>query len=79
MRFITHDLLNIAEWAGRAVDNHAPTMAAYFAFETFAGAFLHLTVLGIAMGGLLGIVGGMIGRGARLAGRLIRSRWRPQL
>lgn len=72
MRFITHDPLNIAEWAVRGADSHAPSMAAYFAFETFAGAFLHLIVMGIAMGGLLGIVGGAIGKGARLAGRLIR-------
>jgi hypothetical protein len=72
MRFVTHDPLNIAEWAVRETNSHAPTMAAYFAFETFAGAFLRLIVLGIAMGGLLGIVGGTIGKGARLAGRLIR-------
>jgi hypothetical protein len=49
-------------------------MAAYFAYETLTGAFGHLVVLGIAMGGLLGIVGSVIGKGVRAtrnwAGRL---------
>lgn len=65
MYFITHDPLNVAEWADRGATSGAPTMAAYFAFETFAGAFLHLIVLGFGMGGLLGVVGGVFGRGAR--------------
>jgi len=59
--FITRDPLNVAEWVVRGADTQAPTMAAYFAFETFAGAFLHLVVLGLVMGGLLGVIGGFIG------------------
>jgi hypothetical protein len=62
MRFITQDPLNIAEWAARGTDTNAPTMAAYFAYETFAGAFMHLIVLGIFMGLLLGLLGGTVGR-----------------
>ena len=71
MRFIVRDPLNIAEWEalGRTVPgtagSRAPTMAAYFAYETFAGAFLHLLVLGLGMGGLLGVLGGLIGKAAR--------------
>jgi hypothetical protein len=45
-------------------------MASYFAYETFAGAFLHLTVLGIGMGALLGVVGGVVGKFAKTAFRL---------
>jgi hypothetical protein len=62
MHFITQDPLNVAEWAARRTDSVAPTMAAYFAYETFAGAFLHLIVLGILMGGLSGLLGGTIGK-----------------
>jgi hypothetical protein len=65
MNFITQDPLNVAEWAARGPDNTAPTMAAYFAFETLAGAFLHLTVLGPIMGVLLGGVGGIAGKVAK--------------
>jgi hypothetical protein len=61
MRFITRDPLNIAEWAARGAGSGAPGMTAYFAYETFAGAFLHLIVLGIVMGALLGLIGGAIG------------------
>jgi hypothetical protein len=47
-------------------------MAAYFAFETFAGAFGHLVVLKVAMGGLLGVLGGSIGKGIKRIFRLKR-------
>jgi hypothetical protein len=62
MTFITHDPLNIAEWAARGAENNAPSMAAYFAYETMAGAFMHLIVLGVGMGGMLGLLGGIIGK-----------------
>lgn len=61
MALLLNDPLNIAEWSSRTPDVIAPTMAAYFAYETFAGAFLHLTVLGIGMGAILGMIGGVIG------------------
>jgi hypothetical protein len=69
MHFITHDPLNIAEWAVQQAGNNTPGMAAYFAFETFAGGFLHLLVLGIVMGALLGVAGGVIGKSASLVWR----------
>ncbi len=62
MHFILSDPLNVTEWAARASNSNAPSMAAYFAFETFAGAFGHLIVLGFIMGGLLGVLGGCIGK-----------------
>jgi hypothetical protein len=71
MHFITQDPLNVAEWALRRAGSNAPTMAAYFAFETFAGAFLHLLVLGLAMGGLLGAIGGFIGKITKKAGSVL--------
>jgi hypothetical protein len=74
MDFITHDPLNVTEWAARGAGNLAPTMAAYFAFETFAGAFLHLVVLGVGMGGLLGIVGAMLGKGLKIVQKVLLRR-----
>jgi hypothetical protein len=72
MHFIVQDPLNVAEWTLRAGDSNAPTMAAFFAYETLAGAFLHLIVLGLFMGILLGVFGGTVGKVAKQAGRWIR-------
>ncbi len=41
-------------------------MATSLAFETMPGAFLHLFLLGVAMGSVLGTPGGAIGEGVRL-------------
>jgi hypothetical protein len=62
MRFILQDPLNVAEWSMRAATADAPNMVAYFAFETFAGAFGHLIVLGVGLGAFLGALGGGIGK-----------------
>ena len=70
MRFILQDPLNISEWIGRGTGGIAPTMAAYFAFETFAGAFGHLIILGLVMGSLLGVIGGSIGKGIKFIARM---------
>lgn len=61
MSLLVSDPVNLAEWSSRAKGSAAPTMAAYFAYETFAGAFLHLVALGIGMGLVLGTIGGMLG------------------
>jgi hypothetical protein len=71
-RFVTQDPLNVAEWAVRGTDTNAPTMAAYYAYETFAGAFLHLIVLGVFMGLLLGLLGGTFGMVIKASCRWIR-------
>jgi hypothetical protein len=63
MRFILKDPLNISEWAAQGASSHALSMAAYFAFETLAGAVGHLLILGIGMGSLLGALGGCAGKG----------------
>jgi hypothetical protein len=73
MRAILADPLNRAEWAARGAQGGAPTMAAYFAGETFAGALLHLTVLGVVMGALLGALGGAVGKGVRRAAASTRA------
>ena len=69
MHFILQDPLNLSEWARRGTGTNTPSMAAYFAFETLAGAFGHLFILGVGMGGPLGILGGSIGKGIK---RIIR-------
>jgi hypothetical protein len=69
MHFITRDPLNVTEWAEYGATSDAPSMAAYFAFETLAGAFGHLIILGIIMGGLLGIIGGFLGKSLQWASR----------
>lgn len=62
MHFLLHDPLNQAEWAARLPGETAPSMAAYFAYQTLAGALLHLIVLGGGMGLVLGLVGGGVKR-----------------
>ncbi len=65
MGLITRDPLNVSEWNAVAATSGAPSMAAYFAFETLAGALVHLLVLGTLMGALAGGLGGVLGFGAR--------------
>ncbi|MFN8439842.1 MAG: hypothetical protein U0175_03680 [Caldilineaceae bacterium] len=65
MHFILQDPLNIAEWSVRAATTDAPNMATYFAFETFAGAFAHLILIGVIFGMLLGMFGAGIGKGIK--------------
>jgi hypothetical protein len=56
------DSFSIQEWAERGPTSGAPDMATYFAYQTMGGGILHLLVLGIAMGALLGVIGGIVGR-----------------
>jgi cytochrome bd-type quinol oxidase subunit 2 len=65
MPLLLSDPLNLAEWSNRAKDSTAPTMASYLAYETLAGAFLHLVVSGIGMGFVLGWIGGTLGKVAQ--------------
>ena len=69
MRALLQDPLNIQEYAARGPASQAPDMATYFAYDTMAGALLHLVVLGLMMGALLGVVGGVLGWGLRAAVR----------
>lgn len=61
MRFLLADTANRAEYSARGPTSGFPDMAAYFAYQTLAGALLHLIVLGVMMGALLGCVGGLLG------------------
>ena len=67
MSLLLRDPVNLAEWANRAKGSTAPTMASYFAYETLAGALLHLVVLGVGMGLVLGVAGGTLGKLAKRA------------
>jgi hypothetical protein len=62
MKYLLQDPLNLAEWAARLPEETAPSMAAYFAYQTLAGGLMHLVVLGAGMGLLLGALGGGIGK-----------------
>lgn len=63
--WLTSDPLMIAEYLARGTASGAPDIATYAAYETLAGAMLHLVGLGIIGGGLLGAVGGGIASACR--------------
>ena len=67
MSLLRSDPVNLAEWASRGTGSTAPTLAAYLAYETLAGAILHLVVAGVVMGVLLGVAGGALGALAKRA------------
>ena len=61
MRYILSDPLNIKEWSDKVPVPNASGMAVYFAYQTFAGAIMHLFILGIIFGLITGFIGGLIG------------------
>lgn len=65
MSQILQDPLNISEWSLRGATSGTPNIAVYFAYQTLAGAVLHLILLGIIMGLLLGVIGGVLGKTGR--------------
>jgi len=62
MNFILSDPLNIIEWDALKGSTYTNDMSVYFAYQTYAGAILHLYILGALEGLILGIVGGIIGK-----------------
>lgn len=62
MQLILKDPLNIREWAEIKNTSQYPGMAVYFAYQTLAGAIMHLIILGVIMGLLLGVIGGLISK-----------------
>jgi len=62
MKYLLMDPLNIKEWTDIKATENSPGMDVYFAYQTFAGAIMHLFILGAIMGLFLGIIGGFIGR-----------------
>ena len=74
MQCLLRDPLNIQEYAIRGTAEHATDMVTYFAYDTMAGALGHLLILGIAMGALLGAIGGLF---TLLLG-LVKRRSKPE-
>lgn len=62
MKYILHDPLNMKEWADVSSKVNYPGMEVYFAYQTFAGAIMHLFILGALMGIMLGVTGGLTGK-----------------
>jgi hypothetical protein len=62
MKYLLMDPLNIKEWTDIKATENTPGMDVYFAYQTFAGAIMHLIILGAIMGLFLGVIGGFIGR-----------------
>ena len=77
MQFLLHDSLNSEEWSVRGATSGTPNMATYFAYQTLAGALLHLVVLGAIMGIVLGLVGGALGKLANFIGKKMVARSAP--
>jgi len=69
MKYILMDPLNIKEWNDIKATENSPGMNVYFAYQSFAGAIMHLFILGALMGLFLGIIGGFIGLTLIRAGR----------
>ena len=63
MNLILLDPLNIKEWSDVKSTIAVRDMSVYFAFQTLAGAIMHLVVLGAIMGLILGSIGGAIATG----------------
>ncbi|HET8840088.1 MAG TPA: hypothetical protein VFN35_01415 [Ktedonobacteraceae bacterium] len=71
IQLLLRDPLNRIEWSARGATSETPGMAVYFAYQTLAGALLHLVVLGAIMGIVLGLLGGILGKvGAVLEKRM---------
>jgi hypothetical protein len=66
MRYILLDPLNIKEWSDLKETTYAPGMSVYFAYQTLTGAIMHLFILGILLGLILGSVGGVMGLALRV-------------
>lgn len=44
MPLILSDPLNIKEWSDVKATTHFPSMSVYFAYQSFAGAIMHLVI-----------------------------------
>jgi len=75
MHYLLRDPLNVEEYTARASGADGPSLATYLAYQSFKGALLHLFVVGVGMGTILGCGGGAIGcLLAFLRDRIVRRR-----
>ncbi len=79
MGFILQDDLNIREWRQVNPTGNLRGMAAYFALETLAGAIMHLYILGILMGLILGIIGSVSAKMLNALKTIFRRRYRTRI
>jgi len=61
MKYILMDPLNLKEWTDIKATENSPGIDVFFAYQTVAGAIMHLFILGALMGLFLGIIGGILG------------------
>jgi|GEM_PF-1715512 len=66
IKFIIQDPLNVKEWTDIKGLLYSNDISVYFAYQTYAGAIMHLYILGLLFGLILGIIGGLLGKGFRL-------------
>lgn len=66
MKYILVDPVNVKEWTQVKATENLSGMDVYFAYQTIAGAIMHLFVLGAIMGLILGSLGGLIGKTLRI-------------
>ena len=62
MKYLLIDPINLKEWSGLNINEKSAGPDVYFAYQTFAGAIMHLVILGVIMGLFLGTIGGLIGK-----------------
>jgi hypothetical protein len=62
MSLIISDPLNIIEWSDVKNSVTDSGMSVYFAYQTLAGAIMHLVILGAIMGLILGTLGAALGK-----------------
>jgi hypothetical protein len=66
MKYILTDPLNVKEWTDMKATANSSSMDVYFAYQTFTGAIMHLYILGLIFGFVLGTIGGFFGWTIRL-------------
>lgn len=66
MKYLLLDPINIKEWTDIKASNNSPGMDVYFTYQTFAGANMHLFILGAMLGLFLGFIGGIAGKTLRI-------------
>jgi hypothetical protein len=57
---------NQKEWSNLKASPNSPGIDVYFAYQTFAGAIMHLVILGAIMGLFLGSIGGATDKTLRI-------------